>query len=59
MPTFYLVVDEVVPHCGCQFRVRMWRQAGQPPLVLFSQVPGHPLPNVGDGNGDADGFRPP
>jgi hypothetical protein len=46
MPTFYLVVVEAVPHCGRQFRVRMWRQAGQPPLVLFSQVAGHPPPNV-------------
>ncbi len=46
MATFYLVVDELVPHRGCQFRVRMWRQAGLPPLVLCSQVPGHPPPSV-------------
>jgi hypothetical protein len=46
MPTFYLVVDELVPQRGRQFRVRMWRQAAQPPLVLFSQVPGHPPPQV-------------
>jgi hypothetical protein len=46
MPTFYLVVDELVPVRKRQFRVRMWRQAGQPPLVLFSQVPGHPPPNL-------------
>ncbi len=46
MATYFLVVDELVPHRGCQFSVRVWRQAGQPPLVLFSQVPGHPPPNV-------------
>jgi hypothetical protein len=23
----------------------MWRQAGYPPIVLFSQVPGHPPPD--------------
>ena len=45
MPTFHLVVDEVVPVDKFQFRVRMWRQAGFPPLVLFSQVPGHPPPD--------------
>jgi hypothetical protein len=40
MPTFYLVVDEFVPVDTFQFRVRMWRQSGSPPHVLFSQVPG-------------------
>jgi hypothetical protein len=28
-----------------QFRVRIWRQTGQPPLVLFSQLPGQPPPD--------------
>jgi hypothetical protein len=46
MPTFHLVVDEVVPVDDFQFRVRMWRQAGFPPLVLSSQVPGHPPPDL-------------
>ena len=45
MPTFHLVVDEVVPVDKHQFRVRMWRQADFPPLVLLSQVPGHPPPD--------------
>ena len=45
MPTFHLVVDELVPVRTNQFRVRMWRQAGFPPLVLSSQVPGHPPPD--------------
>ena len=45
MPTFHLVVDEFVPVDKFQFRVRMWRQAGFPPLVLSSQVPGHPPPD--------------
>ena len=31
MPTFYLVVDEIVPVNKFRFRVRMWRQAGFPP----------------------------
>ena len=46
MPTFYLVVDEVVPVDKFRFRVRMWRQAGFPPVVLSSQVPGHPPPDT-------------
>ena len=45
MPTFHLVVDEVVPVDKFQFRVRMWREAGFPPLVLSSQVRGHPPPD--------------
>ncbi len=45
MPTFHLVVDEVVPVHKFEFRVRMWRQAGFPPLVLSSQVRGHPPPD--------------
>ncbi len=45
MPTFHLVVDEVVPVDKVQFRVRMWRQVGFPPLVLSSQVSGHPPPD--------------
>ena len=28
-----------------EFRARMWRQAGFLPLVLSSQVPGHPPPD--------------
>jgi hypothetical protein len=44
MPTFHLVVGELVLVRVWQFRVRIWRQAGQPPLVLFSQMPGHPPP---------------
>jgi hypothetical protein len=44
VPTFHLVVDELIPVRVWQFRVRTWRQAGQPPLVLFSQMPGHPPP---------------
>jgi hypothetical protein len=45
MPTFHLVVDEVVPVDKFQFRVRLWREAGFPPLVLSSQVRGHPPPD--------------
>ncbi len=44
MPTLHLVVDEVVPVDKVRFRVRMWRQAGFPSLVLFTQVPGQPPP---------------
>jgi hypothetical protein len=42
MPTLHLVVDELVPVGKFRFRIRMWRQSGGPPLVLSSQVPGHP-----------------
>jgi hypothetical protein len=45
MPTFHLVVDEEVPAWRYQYRVRMWRQAGYPPIVLSAQVPGHPPPD--------------
>jgi hypothetical protein len=45
MPTLHLVVDEVVPVDKFQFRVRTWRQAGYPPVVLSSQVSGHPPPD--------------
>jgi hypothetical protein len=45
MPTLHLVVDELVPVDKFQFRVRMWRQAGFPPVVLSSQLPGHPPPD--------------
>ena len=45
MPTLYLVVDEVVPVDKFHFRVRMWRQANFPPIVLSSQVRGHPPPD--------------
>ena len=45
MPAFQLVVDEVVPLDKFQFRVRMWRDAGFPPLVLSSKVPGHTPPD--------------
>jgi hypothetical protein len=45
MTTFYLVVDEVVPVDKFQFRIRMWRQAGFLPVVLSSQIPGHPPPD--------------
>jgi hypothetical protein len=45
MPTFYLVIDELVPARTMHCRVRIWRHAGSPPLVLSSQVPGHPPPD--------------
>jgi hypothetical protein len=38
-------VDEEVPVDRFQFRVRMWRQADFPPIVLSSQVRGHPPPD--------------
>ena len=44
MTSFYLVDDELVPVNKFRFRVRMWRQAGFPPLVLYTQVPGQPAP---------------
>jgi hypothetical protein len=46
MPTFHLVVDEAVPVNKFRCRVRVWRQAGLPPLVLSSQLPGHPRPDL-------------
>jgi hypothetical protein len=45
MPTLHLVVDELVPVDDYQFRVRMWREAGSPPVVLTCQTPGHPPPD--------------
>jgi hypothetical protein len=45
MPTLHLVVDELVPVDQFRFRVRIWRQAGFPPVVLSSQVRGHPPPD--------------
>jgi hypothetical protein len=45
MPSLHLVVDELVPVDKYQFRIRMWRQAGFPPVVLSSQIPGHPPPD--------------
>ena len=45
MPTFHLVVDEVVPVARHRFRVRVWRRADSQPLVLLSQVHGHPPPD--------------
>jgi hypothetical protein len=45
MPTLHRVVDELVSIDQYRFRVRMWRQAGYPPIVLSSQVPGHPPPD--------------
>ena len=44
MTSFYLVVDELVPVGKFQFRIRMWRQAGFPPLVLYTQLHGQPAP---------------
>ena len=37
MTTFYRVVDELVPVNRFRFRVRWWRQAGFPPLVLYNR----------------------
>jgi hypothetical protein len=45
MPTLHLIVDEVVPAWKFQYRVRIWRQAGYPPVVLTCQVPDHPPPD--------------
>lgn len=45
MPIFHFVVDDVVPVDPYQFRVRIWRQAGFSPIVLTSQIPGHPPPD--------------
>jgi hypothetical protein len=45
MPTLHLVVDEVVPASRNRVRVRMWRRAGFPPIVLSSQVRGHLPPD--------------
>jgi hypothetical protein len=45
MPTFHLVVDEVVPVANHRFRVRVWRRADAQPIELLSQVQGHPPPD--------------
>jgi hypothetical protein len=45
MLKLFLVVDDVITVDKFHFRVRMWRQAGFPPVVLSSQVPGHPPPD--------------
>ncbi len=45
MPTLHLVVDEIVPAWKYEFRVRVWRQTGYPPVVLASQIRGHPPPD--------------
>ncbi len=44
MPTFHLVVYEAMPVGKLECRVRVWRRAGQPPLVLSSQIPGQQPP---------------
>ena len=45
MTTLHFVVDELVSIDKFRFRVRMWRQVGFPPVVLSSQIPGHPPPD--------------
>jgi hypothetical protein len=45
MPTFHLVVDEVVPVARHRFRVRVWRRTDSQPLVLLSQVQGDVPPD--------------
>jgi hypothetical protein len=45
MPTFHLVVDEVVPVVRHRFRVRVWRRVDSQPLVLLSQVKGDVPPD--------------
>jgi hypothetical protein len=45
MATLHLIVDDVVPVWKYQFRARMSRQTGYPPVVLTCQVPGHPPPD--------------
>jgi hypothetical protein len=45
MPTFHLIVDEAVHVNKFQCRVRVWRQAGLPPLVLSTQIRGQLPPN--------------
>jgi hypothetical protein len=42
MPTLHLVFDEVVPVDKSRFRVRVWREAGVPPVVLSSQLRAQP-----------------
>jgi hypothetical protein len=45
MPRFNLVDDEIVAIARHRFRVQVWRRADSQPLVLLSQVPGHPPPD--------------
>jgi hypothetical protein len=44
MAHFHLVVDDIVAVANRCFRVQVWRRADSKPLVLLSQVPGHPPP---------------
>ena len=45
MPTFHLVIDEVLSVTSHRFRVRVWRRADSQPLVLLSQVHGDVPPD--------------
>ena len=45
MPSFHLVADEIVGVANHRFRVQVWRSADSRPLVLVSQVQGHPPPD--------------
>ena len=45
MPSFHLVADEIVAVANHRFRVQVWRSADSRPLVLLSQVQGHPPPD--------------
>ena len=45
MQTLHLVVDEFVVVANHRFRVRVWRRADAQPVVLLSQVNGHPPPD--------------
>ena len=45
MRLLHLVIDEVVPVASHRFRVRVWRRADSQPIVLLSQVQGHPPPD--------------
>src|SRR6516225_7695494 len=45
MPHFHFVVDEIVAVARHRFRVQVWRGPGSQPLVLLTQVKGHPPPD--------------
>jgi hypothetical protein len=45
MPTFHLVVDEIVPVARHRFRVRVWRRADSRPVALLSQDQGDVPPD--------------
>jgi len=45
MPSFHLVADEIVAVANHRFRVQVWRSADCQPLVLLSQIQGHPPPD--------------